>query len=79
LKFSKELPGFDVSPDKRSQTKYINVLETSAFDVVDSAGLSDTTGYLTDLANTIGLEKALHNASSIRMLIMIQESTILDD
>ncbi len=68
-----------MSEEKTSVTKVINVSPTDYFDIVDSAGLSDTNGFKFNLANTIGLEKAMHNANSIRMLVLIQQSSIFSD
>lgn len=44
--------------------------------LADTAGLTDTKGQNFDLANTVSLEKTLHNANSVRMIILINQATI---
>lgn len=47
--------------------------------IVDTPGLYDTTGFEFDVANTTSLQAALHNAKSVRMLIVIHSQSIFDD
>jgi len=35
------------------------------------AGLEDTNGILFQIANLVGLEKALHNAKTVRVILMM--------
>lgn len=74
----KEIAGFKVGHGE-SETKQINVLDNGSFTIVDTAGLLDTNGPVYDLANIVGLERALLNANSVKMLYMIRESTILEN
>lgn len=75
----KNIEGFKIGHAKESETKVINVLEDKNFTIVDTAGLLDTKGPVYDLANIVGLERALINANSVKMLYMIRESTILEN
>lgn len=47
--------------------------------IVDTAGLSDSNGCLYDIANSIGLEMAFHNAKTAKILFLIKESSIFDE
>ena len=54
----------------------MNVLVAKDLTLVDTAGLLDTGGPIYDIANAIGLEKSLHNTSSVKMIFLVKESTI---
>ncbi len=57
----------------------MNVFETKHFPFVDTCGLADTHGFNYDLANTISLERAFHNAESVRILFLLKQSSIEGD
>lgn len=57
----------------------VNVFENINFNIVDTAGLSDTNGIYYNIANAIGLQMALHNSKSVKILFLIKESTLKEE
>jgi len=76
-----EIPGFKIGNTMKSETKVINVVEEPYNKrlLCDSPGLEDTHGALVDIANVIGIKKALAHARSVRVVVVVNWKSISSD
>jgi hypothetical protein len=84
--FSKEgmtpdMESFVTAPDARSITQFINILQLpgSGLCLCDTPGFADTRSPEIDISNGLNTVKALHNAKSVRLVVVCACSAVTDE
>jgi hypothetical protein len=73
-----QFQGFVIGHKKESETQVINTVvePTNQMVLCDSPGTEDTHGVIVDIANVVGIKKALDNARSVRLVVLVSLHTI---
>eukprot|EP00052_Salpingoeca_macrocollata_P025734 m.234579 g.234579 ORF g.234579 m.234579 type:complete len:2885 (+) comp22475_c0_seq2:54-8708(+) len=67
--------------EMKSETRYVTAIRMTddlgkEYFIIDTPGFGDTRGPELDLANAVGVVRALHSAKSVRVLSLIEYSTL---
>ncbi len=75
-----DMESFVTAPDSRSITQFINVLQMpeSGPCLCDTPGFADTRSPEIDLSNGLNTVKALHNAKSVRLVVVCECSAVTE-